>query len=65
MLTGEVAIQASVQTNTTPPRTSIARPRRCDDSFVLILDRGPSTRDVIREQLHVAKAFPDWKPQPA
>ena len=36
-----------------------------EDSFVLKLDRGPSTRDVIREQLHVAKAFPDWKPQPA
>ena len=36
-----------------------------DDSFVVRLDRGPSTRDVIREQLHVAKAFPDWKPTPA
>jgi len=36
-----------------------------DDSFVVRLDRGPSTRDIIREQLHVAKAFPDWKPQPA
>ena len=34
-----------------------------DDSVVLKLERGPSTRDVIREQLHVAKAFPDWKPQ--
>jgi len=36
-----------------------------DDSYVLKLERGPSTRDVIREQLFVAKAFPDWKPQPA
>ena len=36
-----------------------------DDSVVLKLERGPSTRDVIREQLYVAKAFPDWKPQPA
>jgi hypothetical protein len=36
-----------------------------DDSVVLKLERGPSTRDVIREQLHVAKTFPDWKPQPA
>jgi hypothetical protein len=35
------------------------------DSFVIKLERGVSTRDVIREQLHVAKAFPDWKPQPA
>ncbi len=36
-----------------------------DDSFVVKLERGVSTRDVIREQLFVAKAFPDWKPQPA
>ena len=36
-----------------------------DDCVVLKLERGPSTRDVIREQLYVAKAFPDWKPQPA
>jgi hypothetical protein len=36
-----------------------------DDSFVVKLERGPSTRDVIREQLHVAKSFPDWKPTPA
>ena len=36
-----------------------------DDSFVVKLERGPSTRDVIREQLFVAKAFPDWKPHPA
>jgi hypothetical protein len=36
-----------------------------DDSFVLKLDRGPSSYDVIREQRFVAKTFPDWKPQPA
>jgi hypothetical protein len=35
------------------------------DAFVVKLERGPTTRDVIREQRHVAKAFPDWKPQPA
>jgi hypothetical protein len=35
------------------------------DAFVLKLERGPSTRDVIQEQRHVAKNFPDWKPQPA
>ena len=36
-----------------------------DDSFVLKLERGPSSYDVIREQRFVAKIFPDWKPQPA
>jgi hypothetical protein len=32
---------------------------------VLKLSHGPSGYDVIREQRHVAKLFPDWKPQPA
>jgi hypothetical protein len=36
-----------------------------DDAFVLKLERGPSSYDVIREQRFVAKTFPDWKPQPA
>ena len=36
-----------------------------DNSFVLKLERGPSCYDVMREQRHVAKSFPDWKPQPA
>ena len=36
-----------------------------DDAFVVKLERGPSTRDVMREQLHLSKAFPDWKPLPA
>jgi hypothetical protein len=36
-----------------------------DNSFVLKLERGPSCYDVMREQRHVAKIFPDWKPQPA
>ncbi len=36
-----------------------------DDSFVVQLEHGPSSYDVIREQRFVAKAFPDWKPQPA
>jgi hypothetical protein len=35
------------------------------DAFVIKLERGPTTRDVMREQLFMAKAFPDWKPQPA
>ena len=36
-----------------------------DDAFVLKLERGPTSYDVIREQRFVAKTFPDWKPQPA
>lgn len=36
-----------------------------ENSFVLKLDRGPSCYDVMREQRHVAKNFPDWKPHPA
>jgi hypothetical protein len=35
------------------------------DSYVIKLERGPSTRDVMREQLYLSKAFPDWKPLPA
>jgi hypothetical protein len=35
-----------------------------DDAFVVKLERGPTSYDVIREQRFVAKAFPDWKPQP-
>ncbi|HEV7606636.1 MAG TPA: PilZ domain-containing protein, partial [Steroidobacteraceae bacterium] len=36
-----------------------------DDAFVLKLERGPTSYDVIREQRFVAKIFPDWKPTPA
>jgi hypothetical protein len=36
-----------------------------DESFVVKLERGPTSYDVIREQRFVAKVFPDWKPQPA
>jgi hypothetical protein len=35
------------------------------DAFVVKLTRGPTTRDVIREQRHLSKTFPNWKPQPA
>jgi hypothetical protein len=34
-----------------------------DDKFVLLLDKGPSCHDVIREQRHLAKTYPQWKPQ--
>lgn len=36
-----------------------------DDAFVVKLERGPTSYDIIREQRFVAKNFPDWKPQPA
>jgi hypothetical protein len=36
-----------------------------EDHFVLRLDAGPTCYDVMREQRHVAKSFPDWKPTPA
>lgn len=35
-----------------------------EDHFVLRLQAGPTCYDVIREQRHVTKLFPDWKPQP-
>lgn len=33
-------------------------------SFILQLDKGPTCYDVIREQRHLAKTHPEWKPQP-
>jgi len=36
-----------------------------DGAVVVKLDRGPTTYDVIREQRHLTKTFPDWKPLPA
>jgi hypothetical protein len=35
-----------------------------DNCVVLKLSRGPTNYDVIREQRHVARQFPDWKPGP-
>ena len=32
---------------------------------ILKLVAGPTSYDVIREQRHLTKNFPDWKPQPA
>src|SRR4051812_38106740 len=34
------------------------------DAVVVKLERGPSCYDVIREQRHVSRTYPDWKPQP-
>jgi len=35
-----------------------------DRCVVLKLTRGPTSQDVFREQRHLSKNFPDWKPQP-
>ncbi len=36
---------------------------RIEDKVVVVkLSRGPTSYDVIREQRHVSKIFPDWKP---
>jgi hypothetical protein len=38
---------------------------RVEDRCVVVkLSRGPSGYDVMREQRHLSKNFPDWKPQP-
>jgi hypothetical protein len=36
-----------------------------ENSYVLQLDKGPTCYDVIREQRHLSKTHPEWKPQPA
>jgi len=36
-----------------------------DNAFIVRIDRGIKGYDVMREQVFVAKSFPDWKPQPA
>src|SRR3954454_19523739 len=39
---------------------------RIEDRCVIVkLSRGPTGYDVLREQRHLSKNFPDWKPQPA
>jgi hypothetical protein len=35
-----------------------------DRCIILKLSRGPTSYDVIREQRHLSRNFPDWKPQP-
>lgn len=35
-----------------------------ENSFIVQLEKGPSCYDVIREQRHLAKIYPEWKPQP-
>jgi hypothetical protein len=39
---------------------------RVEDRCVIVkLSRGPTGYDVMREQRHISRVFPDWKPQPA
>ena len=35
-----------------------------DDSFIVQIDKGIRGYDVMREQVFVARTFPDWKPTP-
>jgi PilZ domain len=35
-----------------------------DRCVILMLSRGPTSYDVLREQQHLSDNFPDWKPQP-
>jgi hypothetical protein len=59
-VTGVLALTAG-------PRCEVAGTvlRVDEQSFVVKLDKGPSCYDVIREQRHLTKLFPEWKPQPA
>ena len=34
-----------------------------ENSFIVQLDKGPTCYDVIREQRHLARTYPEWKPQ--
>jgi len=34
-----------------------------DNAFIVRIDKGLKSYDVMREQVFVAKSFPDWKPQ--
>ena len=34
-----------------------------DNSFIVQLEQGPTCYDVIREQRHLARTHPEWKPQ--
>jgi len=46
--------------------TISGRVLRVEDGAVVVkLERGPTTYDVIREQRHLTKTFPNWKPLPA
>ncbi len=60
-------IVQGVLTLTTGMRCSIiGTVLRVEDRRVVVkLSRGPTNQDVFKEQRHLAKSVPDWKPQPA
>ena len=33
-----------------------------ENSFIVQLDKGPTCYDVIREQRHLSRTYPEWKP---
>jgi len=68
--TGKFPLEAPVQGTlilTMGLRCTVSgRVLRVEDGAVVVkLERGPSTYDVIREQRHLTRTFPDWKPLPA
>jgi len=68
--TGKFAPEACVQGTLTLTMglkcTISGKVLRIEDGAVVVkLDRGPTTYDVIREQRHLTRTFPNWKPLPA
>ena len=67
---GRFAVESSVQgtllLNSGSRCPVIGTLLRVEERCVIVkLSRGPSSQEVFREQRHLSKAFPDWKPQPA
>jgi PilZ domain len=65
----EFAVDSEVEgtlTLTAGLRCKVAgRVLRVDDGSVIVqLEKGPSCYDVIREQRHLSRTHPEWKPQP-
>jgi hypothetical protein len=62
----EQSVQGTLQLTAGMRCTVIGKVLRVEDRCVIVkLSRGPTGYDVMREQRHLSKAFPDWKPQPA
>lgn len=65
----ELEVDAQIEgtlTLTAGLRCQVAgRVLRVDDGSVIVqLEKGPSCYDVIREQRHLSRTHPEWKPQP-
>ena len=62
----ERSVQGTLVLNSGSRCMVIGTVLRVEDKCVIVkLSRGPSSQEVFREQRHLSKAFPDWKPQPA